>query len=281
MNNTPTFTSLNDAKYRNMRISLLLIVIASTVNLFSIILTETYFLFSAYITQLLALVGYSLYLETQMIVYPIVMGVIGLITVVPYLLCFIFSKKHVGWMIGALVIFSLDSLLFLPDFFAFLMQGDVSMILDLAIRIYALVSLAMGVSYGLKAKKETANAADAIPTMGDATVGVGADYVPSFDAQVSDVTREVTVTRKKSFVGCAMPIVIYVNGKEVCRLKNGETQTVTVGSNSFELGAKSTNGLCAGSTMVPTGTDALSYQAAIKTGMVANHIVLTRTDVAQ
>ena len=275
MNTTPTFTSINNAKYKNMRMSLLLIVIASTVNLFSIILMERYFLFSAYITQLLATIGYSLYLETEMIVFPIIMGVVGLVTVVPYLLCWIFSKKHVGWMIGALVLFSLDSLLFLPDFLAFLMQGDVTMILDLAIRIYALVSLAMGVSYGLKAKKETANAAEAVPTM----VGSITDYVPDGESQIPDASRTVTVMRKKSFMGCAVPIVIYANGNELCRLKNGETQTVTVGSAAFELGAMFTNGLGAGNTIVPTGTDELTYQVSIKTGMMASHIVLTQTNI--
>lgn len=279
MNNTPTFTSINEAKYKNMRISLLLIVIASAVNLFSIILAETYFLFSAYITQLLATIGYSLYLETEMVIFPVLMGVVGLVTIVPYLLCWIFSKKHVGWMIGALVLFSLDSLLFLPDFFAFLLGGDFTMILDLVIRIYALVSLAMGVSYGLKAKKETAAAAEAVPAMADAMVGNGTDYAPAYHGETFDVQRTVTVARKKSFVGCAVPIVICVNGNEVCRLKNGETQTVTVGSNSFELGARFTNGLGAGNTVVPAGTDALTYQATVKTGMMASQIVLTQTNL--
>ena len=49
MNNTPTFTSINDAKYKNMRVSLLAIVIFSAINLISITLTQTYFLFSAYL----------------------------------------------------------------------------------------------------------------------------------------------------------------------------------------------------------------------------------------
>lgn len=276
MNNTPTFTSLNDAKYKNMRISLLLIVVMSIVNLFSVMLLESYFLFSAYLTQLLAFTGYSLYLETEKILFPILMGVIGLISVVPYLLCWIFSKKHVGWMIGALVLFSLDSLLFLPDFLVFLLEGDISMLLDLAIRIYALVSLAMGVSYGIKAKKDAERAEEAVPTMGEALATDGTDYAPAFESATPDVERTVTVTRKKSLVGCAIPIVLYVNGKEVCRLKNGETQSFTVGSNAFELGAQLSNSLGAGSTMAPTGTDALAYQAAIKSGMMTSHVVLTQ-----
>ena len=281
MNNTPTFTSIYDAKYKSMRLSLLLIAVMSTINLVSIIFAETYFLFSAYLPQLLVSVGYSLYLETEITAFPIIMGLIGLVTIVPYFVCWVLSKKHIGWMIGALVMFSLDSLLFLPDFFLLLLSGDVSMLLDLAIRIYALVSLAMGVSYGLKAKKETATAAEAIPTMADVLAENGTDYAPATTPEADEVQRAVTVTRKKSFVGCAMPIVIYANGKEVCRLKNGESQTFTVGSNAFELGAQMSNGLCVGSTMVSEGTTALSYQAAIKSGMMTSHIELTQITVAE
>lgn len=276
MNNAPTFTSIYDAKYKSMRASLLAIVIFSAINLISVTLTQTYFLFSAYLPQLLAVVGYEFYLETEMTVFPVIFGVIGLVMVIPYLICWIFSKKHVGWMIGALVMFSLDTLLFLPDFITFLMAGDFSTILDLVFHVYALVSLAMGVSYGLKAKKETATAAEAIPTMAEVLAESGTDYAPASTPEADDVQRTVTVARKKSFVGCAMPIVLYVNGKEVCRLKNGESQTFTVGSNAFELGAQMSNGLCVGSTMVSMGTTALSYQAAIKSGMMTSHIELTQ-----
>lgn len=276
MNNPPTSTSIYDAKYKSMRLSLLLIAIFSTINLLSIVFAETYFLFSAYLPQILAIEGYALYLETELAAFPIIMGLIGFVTVIPYFVCWIFSKKHIGWMIGALVMFSLDTLLFLPDFLMYLLGGDFSMLLDLVFHVYALVSLAMGVSYGLKVKKESANLAEAIPTMADVLAESGTDYAPASTPKADDVQRTVTVTRKKSFVGCAMPIVIYVNGKEVCRLKNGESQTFTVGSNAFELGAQMSNGLCVGSTMVSEGTTALSYQAAIKSGMMTSHIELTQ-----
>ncbi len=281
MNNTPIFTSINDAKYKNMRVSLLAIVIFSAINLISITLTQTYFLFSAYLPQLLAIEGYALYLETELAAFPIIMGLIGFVTVIPYFVCWIFSKKHIGWMIGALVMFSLDTLLFLPDFLMYLLGGDFSMLLDLAFHVYALVSIAMGVSYGLKAKKEAATAAEAIPTMADAMVENGTDYTSACDDTFADFQRTVTVSRKKSFVGCAIPIIIYANGKEVCRLKNGESQTVTVSANSFELGATLSNGLGAGSTMVPEGTTALTYQAVIKSGMMASRVVLTQMSTVE
>ncbi len=276
MNNTPTFTSIYAGKYKSMRASLLLIAVMSTINLITIIFAETYFLFSAYLPQLLVSVGYVLYLETEIAAFPIIMGLIGLVTIIPYFVCWIFSKKHVGWMIGALVLFSLDSLLFLPDFLVFLLDGDVSMLIDLAIRIYALVSLAMGISYGLKAKKAAATVTEAIPTMAEVLAEDGTDYAPADDDTFADFQRTITVSRKKSFYGCAMPLVIFVNGKEVCRLKNGESQTVTVGSSAFELGAQMSGGMCAGSTMVPEGTTALTYQAVIKSGMMTSHIELTQ-----
>ena len=141
--------------YKNARVSLLLIIIFSVVNLFSTVLAETYFLFSAYIPQLLISVGYYLSAETGLQLYTLVGGVMGFILIVPYFICWIFSKKHVGWMIGALAFFAVYSVIFLIDFIGLLAMGDYSMLIDLFIRVCALTSLILGVVYGFRAKRES------------------------------------------------------------------------------------------------------------------------------
>ena len=92
------------------------IVILSAVNLFSIVFSDSYFLFSAYLPQILIYSGYDLYSQSGMQEYLIVAMVFAAIVIIPYLLAFIFSKKRVGWLVAALVMFSLDSILFLWDF---------------------------------------------------------------------------------------------------------------------------------------------------------------------
>lgn len=263
-----TFVSQNEAKYRNMRLSLLMIVIFSALNVISLVLLETYFVFSAYIPLLVVSVGAGIYASSDIFLFYIIFAIIALILVLPYFLCWLFGKKKLGWMIAALVIFSVDSLFFLVDFLFALLMGEFTMILDLIFRVWALVSLAMGVSYGLKAAKE--------PAPAPAPNAEAGEYVP-YEQVSDDVTRTLTVIRGKSFIGCAVPLVCYINGSEVFRLKNKESNTITVGGNSFELGVMFSNGLTSGSVTVPAGAENISYTVTIKSGMMANKVIFTPT----
>lgn len=280
MNNS-VIPSANNMRYKSARISLLIIVILSTVNLFSTVLAEVYFLFSAYLPQLLITVGYLLFEESGDSIYLWVSGIIGLIVIIPYLLCWIFSKKHVGWMVGALVFFSLDSLIFLVDLVSLLGQGDFTMIFDLVIRVWAIAALIMGVKYGLEVRKEEQNAAIPTAAQADAVLGTvenSFDMNNGFGAGTvypSGMTRQITVTRKKCFVGMALAMRIYVNDKEVCRLKNGETQSFSAPCEPFTLGAMFSAGSAAGKTDVPAGDANASYQANVSAGFTLNEIYFT------
>lgn len=173
MNNSP-FTRnkgvIADNKLRIARGNLLLTVIFTVIN---IVLTAAnagiYLLFSASVPHIIAEMG------AMAVWYPeefaemgfevtdpktlmIVCVAIGLILTVPYFLCWVFSKKHYGWMIAALVMFSFDTL-FLLFFF------DKSMILDLLFHAWVLYYLIMGVVNGACARK--AHAAEAGQPVGE------------------------------------------------------------------------------------------------------------------
>ncbi|MBO5047255.1 MAG: hypothetical protein J6D19_02470 [Clostridia bacterium] len=260
--NQQTLISQNDAKYKNARLSLLLIVLFSVVNVFSMTFGDTYFLFSAFLPQILVMVGLELTYEAGDNLYMIVAMVIAVISIVPYLLCWIFSKKRVGWMIAALVFFILDSLLFVESLIAMLSAGEFSFILDLLFRIWALGSIIMGVVYGVRAKKEAKEKKDA-------------PVEEVQDEYISDIQRTITVVRKKSFVGSAVPIVCYVNGKAVCALKNGETQTFQIDERAVQMSGALSNGLGVGDIDIPAGTTNLTYEMVMKMGFSSNYVVFT------
>ena len=132
--------NLAQRRIGNARSSLLFIVILSIVNIFAIS-GGSYFLFSAYLPQVF--IAFAVYGEPALLMPMIVLSVIY---VFPYLLCFIFSKKRKGWMIAALVLFIIDSIFFVIDVLPLLMLGDISFLFDAIIRVYALVSLIMGVA---------------------------------------------------------------------------------------------------------------------------------------
>lgn len=128
------------------------IFILSVVNMITIMFSNSYFLFSAYIPQVIAGVGKELYAESGAKAALIVTFIIGIIVILPYLFFGIFSKERKGVIIAALVLFIADSCVFMYDFVLMLASGYISSILDLIIRVVALVELALAVKWFNQAK---------------------------------------------------------------------------------------------------------------------------------
>lgn len=273
MNNMIT-KQQNDAKYKGARSSLLLIVILSVVNIFCISFGDTYFLFSSYITQVIAAVGTALYIETGMAVYLAVAIALALFSVIPYAAFYIFSKDRPGCMVAALVLFSVDSLFFLLDFVLLLLEGDLSFLLDLIFRVYALVSLARAVKYGFAAKKQ--HPMLAIPMQDPAFDG--ADF-EQYTAQAT-VQRKLALNRLKRFAGMAARIDCYLDGQKVGELKNGASLLLTMDGNAHELILRVPNGTIVGGTNIALGTENKSYAVAIKLGAMSADIILTEQPFA-
>ena len=151
MNNQPSFMNsprnMASTKYRNARNNLLLVIIFSLINIvLCAVGSDTYFLFSATIPYFISILGVTYALEYGLTASIYVGCIIAVIFVVPYLLCWIFSKKHYGWIIGALVYFILDTV-FLLVFFL-----DVSMLMDILFHVWVLVALIIGIVNGKKFK---------------------------------------------------------------------------------------------------------------------------------
>ena len=250
-------------KYNNSRQSILLLFIFSVINIFSISTLGTYFLFSAYLPQVLISLAY---LDPSL---TPVMVILSILYILPYLLCYIFSKKKAGWMIAALVLFSVDSLFFLIDLPAYLAAGDLSFIIDLIFRIYVLASLIIGVvnrkQAMLAANGVQENAANENVNQGSETEG---------NVDFYDTTRQLTIHRKKQFVGCAVAILVYANGKELGKLKNGQTETFTVPARTFHLRVAFSNGLSDNSIEIAAGESPIAYEDVPKMGFTANVLEL-------
>ena len=152
-NQRPPLRGDLQAAYDRSRANLLAVVIFTVINLFSLSFADRYFLFSATLPAIFPSVTSMMaadeeYLASLGITAAplIIIGlIIGLILTVPYLLCWIFSKKRVGWMVAALVFFSIDSLLLLIFF-------DLTMILDILMHGVVMYYLITGVVNGFKLK---------------------------------------------------------------------------------------------------------------------------------
>lgn len=83
----------------------------------------------------------------------IAMIMLAIVTLGIYLVCWLLSKKHNAWMVTALVLFSIDSIIMLIFYFGFSSKFDIYSIVDIAFHAYVLYYLFMGTSAGIKIKK--------------------------------------------------------------------------------------------------------------------------------
>ena len=137
----PTKSAIAANKYGIARSNLLLVILFTLINsVISFAHGNFYFLFSAsipyYVASFSAAWAYSpedigLEPAANPTAILVIGAVIAAVLLVPYLLCWIFSKKHYGWMIAALVLFSLDSVWLLLNF-------HISLILDILFHAYVL-----------------------------------------------------------------------------------------------------------------------------------------------
>ncbi len=138
--------SVIEQRYTSARQNLFLMILLTAVNLIAMALgADWMMLFSAsvpYFTLMFSLPSFGL--------IPLPIGaVITVLAVGLYLLTWIMSKKHYGWMIAALVMFSLDMLLMLGmNLFFYLAMGETLSVLQILIQIWVLYYLIIGVRYG-------------------------------------------------------------------------------------------------------------------------------------
>ena len=153
-----------EARYNSARGNLLLVLAFTVINIILLITeSDVYFLFSAYIPYATVTMGMILcgmfpedfYTEDLQgmeffgkSVFTVFL-IIALIMTALYLISWIFSKKpRMGWLIFALIIFSIDTL----GMFAF--NGIASdSIIDIVFHIWVIVSLSLGIAACSKLKK--------------------------------------------------------------------------------------------------------------------------------
>jgi hypothetical protein len=201
--NTPnvapmTLRQETQMKYNRSRANLLLVLLFTVINLFTVTFGDSYFLFSATIPMLFPLGCAGIAADPEFMAemglaaedattLMIVGLVIGIVLVIPYLLCWIFSKKRVGWMVAALVFFALDCLFLLMTF-------DVSSIPDILIHAWVMFYLITGVKHGFALKKLPED--EPLPEFGEIlTEGetpAAEDNAPAFDESLFSITEEKT-----------------------------------------------------------------------------------------
>ncbi len=133
--------------YNKARSNLLLMIVLTAVNIVLLIAgSDSMLLFSASIPYFA--VAFPVILEMpELMMAGVIVAVISLLL---YLLCWIFSKKRSGWMVVALVLFILDTVAMA---FFYILAEEVGGLLDVIFHVWVLVYLIQGIISGAKLKK--------------------------------------------------------------------------------------------------------------------------------
>ena len=270
--------------WKTARAELLIIFILAVVNVLAIPLLDTFFVLAPYISSIILLTSWGMYLESYAVVLYVVGAIISLIVVAAYLVCYILSKKHWGAMLAGAIMYGIDTVLVIFNTVSMFAAGEAALGVDyLLMLLWHGLGMFMFISALIKCRtapvdpaliqKEEAEEASAATDAGILSVNE--------DGTISETTenlgtRQLTVTRKKSFVGCAIAFSMSVNGGQGFQLKNGKSETLTVTAGACRLEAHTGNGI-AGSVDIPAGTEDVSYEVSIKMGMWANEFVFVRT----
>ncbi len=131
------------------RSNLLLMIVLTAVNvaLFAIG-SQTMLLFSATVPYFAAVIG----IGTEIGALAAAGVIFAILLIGIYLLCWIFSKKHYGFMIAALVLFSIDTVIMALIYIG---TGDFSGIIDVLVHAWVMYYLIIGVKYGYQLKHLT------------------------------------------------------------------------------------------------------------------------------
>ena len=115
---------LYESKYNSARMNLLLVLAFTAVNIILLLTgSYTYFLFSASIPYFLVDMGMLLCgkyppevyvgelagMEFLPVAVLVILTIIAVLILAAYVLCWVFSKKKVGWLMAALVLFVIDT----------------------------------------------------------------------------------------------------------------------------------------------------------------------------
>ena len=179
-----------ERKYASSRANLWLVVITSLLNLFFIAFNNSYFLFSPSMpplfVELTLLEAGEAGVEMSALVVPFILGSV---LTLPYLLCAIFAKKHVGWMIAALVFFSIDCIYLVA------MYELTSIIIDILFHAWILFYLITGVINGFKLRKMPEE--EPIPAE-DTTFSADADFYMFSQNDSKDSPAETDAKSEKN-----------------------------------------------------------------------------------
>ena len=258
---------LKEMKYNKQgRFSLLILCVLSLVNIaFVFISSGNFFPLSVYSVSRISHLAWvhSFQAGTLILYLALALVVSGI-----YFLFWFFSKKSHIFMYGALVFYSIDTILLIVDLATY---GELVYIWDLAFHAIMLFYLVIGSLQGLqvwKGAKATATAESSENTQVDSAEAAR----PSAYSYLSNASRYIKIERKKSLIGGMRTIVIYIDGEECAQVKNGESIEIKVSGSAHDMVALIPSSGASATRKVQEGPNSKSYTIKAKASVTEGFV---------
>ncbi len=259
--------------YHRYRSWLIFIFIFSVINVISLVVSGVYFLFSSYFALELAATGYLVSAELGTNIYLIVFAAIAILSVIPYLLCYIFSGRRVGWTVAGFVLFICDTVFLCYSAFS----TDPSYFLtDIIFHVICVAMLGIAIVKGRELKALEMEEAEKLSAAREDAQSEGENEGEAdAESAFTGFTRTVTVTRVKKLAAAMTPITCFIDGVPVAAFKNGETHSLTVNGTEHKMIFVALNGTSP-EVIIPEGADNIAYNLTCKVGMVDLKLIVER-----
>ncbi len=216
----------NDIRYKLARFCILVF------SIFSIIVAVLRFVFSwaanrffflgSNLVWLFADIGYDTYQSNGRAFTLVKTFIFCFVFIVAYFICWYFSKKYVGFLIGATVYFSVDMIFYILT----TMNALNLLAVGTAFRLFILASLIIGVIFGRNAVFSQINEDDV----------ASAKFInKDFSSELAKSSREIVITRRKRLLGSHISLRCLIDGNEIGVLKAGDEARATTDGNSHVL----------------------------------------------
>ena len=150
-------------QYLTARVNLMLMIVLSFINLILILAdADIQFMFSASLPTFAAIWGYAFDTAANTQIFSILGILVSVVWIGLFLLCFFLSKKRLGFMIAAAILFAVDCIFCIANFYLYMQaiqemaedgQGMIiSAVIEVLFHIWILYYLIMGWRTGLKLK---------------------------------------------------------------------------------------------------------------------------------
>lgn len=250
------------AKYKRAMGTLLLIIVFSIINVITVATSDTYFLFSSYVSLIITSLVYD---ATSQLATALIVGIVSMI---PLIVCLIFARKHWGFMVAGLVLIVIDTVFLAIDFFVALEAGLAgSFVINLIVHAWALFDLVSAIiaKDAVKYMKEEKKGKLPGANQGDDSVYECSEDQTTLEeptiatAEETAIQRKIIIKRPKNFVACMVTFSVIIDGAVVAQIKNGQDVTIEVNGASHALLIKMPNGFSSDVLQISAGSKDESY----------------------